>query len=74
VVLLLLVYFSFLAVYTKGFFMLALSTPESGGFHRRADETSASGTCRLASIFREILQHDPSFTAKKLETACPKVR
>jgi len=55
-VLLLLVYFSFLAIYAKGFFMLALPTQDFGGFQRGVDEISASGTRRLASIFREILQ------------------
>jgi hypothetical protein len=50
------VYFSFLAVYTKDFFILALSPPEFGGFHRGDDEISASGTRRLTSIFREILK------------------
>jgi hypothetical protein len=55
-VLLLVVYFSFLAVYTKGVFMLALSIQDFGDVHRGFDEISASGTRRLSSIFREILQ------------------
>jgi len=60
------VYFSFLAVYTKSFFMLALSTPAFGGFHRGVDEISASGTRRLASIFKEILQTWPFFDCEEV--------